>query len=347
MIVLRSLLGFALCLLVISGHAACLDRDRLTGVNLVGAEFRPTQLPGQYGKDYIYPLRENLAFFALAGAGLIRLPVRWERVQPEPGGPLDAAELARIAQVLSWARQLDLCLLLDLHNFGKYRDRVVGSEALTEAMLLDVWVKLATLLGDPDYLMIGLMNEPAAVAPELWPGIAQRSLLGLRESGVSNFVLLSSACWSGAHEFLKPFAGESSAQRFAAFRDPLDRYAIELHQYADADYSGRASSCISADRLRATLQQAEEWAVAWQQRLFLGEFGVADSPECMAALSALLEGMKNRAWLGWSYWAAGRWLGRYPYALPMSDAARDEREALLKTFFSARNIILDESYGFQ
>ena len=38
----------------------------------------------------------------------------WERLQPVPGGPLDADELARVRQALTYARQAGLRVILDL-----------------------------------------------------------------------------------------------------------------------------------------------------------------------------------------------------------------------------------------
>ena len=64
------------------------------GVNLSGAEFGETHLPGVFDRDFTYNSEASFRYFASRGLTLIRVPIRWERIQPQPGGPLDAAQLA-------------------------------------------------------------------------------------------------------------------------------------------------------------------------------------------------------------------------------------------------------------
>ena len=58
--------------------AASCDQDvALKGVNLAGAEFNGSKLPGVLYKDYIYPNDAEFDYFASIGANVIRLPFRW------------------------------------------------------------------------------------------------------------------------------------------------------------------------------------------------------------------------------------------------------------------------------
>ena len=52
-----------------------------TGVNISGGEFNDQSLPGEYARDYIYPEPATVAYFATKGMNIIRVPVRWERLQ--------------------------------------------------------------------------------------------------------------------------------------------------------------------------------------------------------------------------------------------------------------------------
>src|SRR5690348_874190 len=51
------------------------------GVNLPTAAFGSETVPGTYGKDYIYPQPSTVDYFADKGMNIVRLPVRWERLQ--------------------------------------------------------------------------------------------------------------------------------------------------------------------------------------------------------------------------------------------------------------------------
>ncbi len=65
----------------------------MRGVNLAGAEFGEDNLPGVYGRDYTYNSEATFRYFAAKGLNLIRLCLRWERLQPLLLGPLDAENL--------------------------------------------------------------------------------------------------------------------------------------------------------------------------------------------------------------------------------------------------------------
>ena len=63
------------------------------GVNLAGAEFG--KVPGTYATDYTYPAPASIDYFSQLGFNLIRVPFRWERLQPtlESDPPLPAADV--------------------------------------------------------------------------------------------------------------------------------------------------------------------------------------------------------------------------------------------------------------
>src|SRR5262249_32852499 len=69
------------------------------GVSLAGAEFGADgggfsqRSLGVLGRDYTYQSERTVAYFCEQGLGLLRLPVRWERLQPRLGEALDEKEL--------------------------------------------------------------------------------------------------------------------------------------------------------------------------------------------------------------------------------------------------------------
>jgi endoglucanase len=315
-------------------QAGCLDKS-LKGVNLSGAEFAAERLPGVLGTDYAYPERADLAYFKSTGMNLIRLPFRWERVQHSLQGPLDTAELAQIARVLGWARELDLCVLLDLHNFGTYRSQKIGSEAVPAAAFEDVWGRLAAAFPDANSTALGLMNEPAAMAVPQWIALAQSTVLSLRREGATHWLMVGSGRWSGAHEWDKRFDGLSASEAFWSFHDPQKRFVVELHQYADANYSGTGSECIAPERLKKIMHTLALWSQANQVRFFMGEFGVADAAPCLADLRVLLQAMQDsRVWLGWSYWSAGARWGAYPFSIHPGRGPEAAQLGVLREFLT-------------
>ena len=312
--------------------AGCLDKTRLTGVNLAGAEFNTKKLPGVVFKDYIYPNSKEITYIAAQGANIIRLPFRWERLQPSLGGSFDAAELKRIQTVVAQAQQNDVCVLLDVHNYAKYYADPINTPQAQEAFV-QLWVRLAEQLDNPDYVALGLMNEPAHIPLATWAALAKRTLAALRAAGSTHLVMVGGGSWNGLHSWFHEHDGLSNAEAFAGLKDPLKRSVIEVHQYADTYYSGMAQDCYPPDHFNARFERIGQWAQENGLTLFLGEFGMAATEGCMETLERFLQLMKGNEWKGWSYWAAGSWWGTYPFALNTNADTPSPQWAPLKNQF--------------
>jgi endoglucanase len=232
-----------------------------------------------------------------------------------------------------WASGLGLCLILDIHNYGKYRGAAIGAQTVPMSALADLWVRLHGEFGDPGVYAYGLMNEPAGVPVKSWTQVAQSTVMALRAAGATNLILVGTGRWSGAHELFKQFDATTADGEFSGFQDPLDRLVIELHQYADSDYSGRGSDCIDPAKLRQILDRAAQWSRAHSRKVFLGEFGVAANSPCLATLDSALKAMTDSsAWKGWTYWSAGRWWGSYAYSVQPNNGADTAQMAVLRKY---------------
>ncbi|MEN2785593.1 glycoside hydrolase family 5 protein [Sphingomonas qilianensis] len=280
---------------------------RYAGVNLASGSFGTKALPGIYGHDYIYPNARDAAPFLAAGMTAIRLPFRWERVQPALGRPLDPAEMRRLdaaVMALSGFRMI----ILDLHNYAGYRGTKLGTPQFPGSALEDVWRQLAARYRSNPRIAFGMMNEPTGIDALAWRQIAESTLLAIRDTGARNLVLIPGTRWTGAHSWAK--GTPSNAEALTGVRDPINNIAFEMHQYLDPNSSGTGATCVSAEAAAARLRVATAWLRAQKARGFLGEFGSPATPECHVALDALLTTMDNSddVWLGWTYWAAGaRW----------------------------------------
>lgn len=337
----RVALGITLALAALNSVAGCLDQGRLTGVNLAGAEFNARQLPGVVFKDYTYPSNAELDFIASQGANIIRLPFLWERLQPTANGPFNQAELGYLRLTVKNANAKGLCVLLDVHNYAKYYSYKLGDTLPDGTKVTDAfiafWLALATEFPDPGNVAFGLMNEPATISLVDWAAIAKQTLAALRAAGVTNLVFVSGGRWSGVHDW---FAGlqNSNATEFDDLQDPLERTIIEVHQYTDSDYSGTHTTttgkgCRAAAEFDLKFERISAWAKTHGQTLFLGEFGVPGSSECLLTLTRFLELMTDDPWHGWSYWSAGSWWGNYPLALSGPNQPTAPQWGPLKTFF--------------
>jgi endoglucanase len=316
------------------------------GVSLAGAEFgshRPefsNRNPGIHERDYIYPGERTIAYFAQRGLGLLRLPFRWERLQPEPGESLDAAELQRLRQVLHLAAEHNAQVILDVHNYARYQmvvagqprsvviDELIGGERpVPRSALADLWRRLAAEFADHRAVAgFGLMNEPHDLGNSDWKIISQDTVSAIRSVDKNVTIFVAGDGWSNAHRF-----EEVNGPR-AWIDDPAGRTVYEAHCYFDDDATGQYRRSHAAeladdpqlhDRGANRLSPFVDWCQRNQVPGFLGEFGIpGHDTGWHTVLSRTLAALR-RAEMPGCYWAAGEWWHDYPLSLqPSKDFAQ-------------------------
>jgi endoglucanase len=303
---------------------------RYFGVNLASGEFAPEKVPGVHGRDYVYPTKATAAPFAEKGMNSIRLPFRWERIQPVMNGPLDEEEMqlldASLADLSGFQQ-----VILDVHNYAIYHGKPISPHDQTAAALPDLWRRLALRYKDRPNIAFGLMNEPFKTSASDWRKIADATTTAIRQTGARNLVLVPGTLWTGGHSWLN--GGESSnAAAMTGFRDPGNNFVFEIHQYLDEDSSGTKGGCVSRTIGRERLQGVTRWLREQRARAILGEFGVDRSETCLAALDDLLLFLRENGdvWIGWNYWAGGDWWGDYPKSVQPVNGQERPQGAVLR-----------------
>jgi endoglucanase len=308
------------------------------GVNLAGAEFghdKPgfcAEERGAFGKDWTHPTEGTIAYFARHGLRLLRVPFRWERLQPRLGHELDPHELARLRKTLDLARGYGSRVLLDAHNYGRYAlkvgdaartcridEELGGRVPVSRAHFGDLWRRVAQAFARHEALEgYGLMNEPHEMGDADWKVISNEGVRALREVDASHPVYVAGEHWSSSWKWT-----EANGAR-AWIDDPAGKVVYEAHCYFDADGSGTYPRSFEAelaadpdllDRGVARLADFAGWCARNRVRGFLGEYGVPRddarwhevAERFLARLDAL--GMDSCAW------AAGEWWGSYPLSL--------------------------------
>lgn len=284
----------------------------MIGINLSGAEFGSQS---RYGKDYIYPSLTDLQFYAERGVELVRLPIKWERMQAAPGGALNPAELAHLQQFLADADSLGMKVIVDLHNYGRYAGNVVGSAELPSSVFADFWQKMAGAIGkSPALLGYDLMNEPHDMnGGTSWKQSAQTAVDAIRAVDMDHKIYVEGTNWAGAKSW-------TLANNDLVINDPAAKIVYEAHVYFDNDGSGtydqsydgeRAYAAIGADRIK----NFTDWLSAHNAEGFIGEFAVPSSdPRWLTVLDNFLTALDELGMDG-AYWGAGPWFGNYPLGL--------------------------------
>lgn len=294
----------ALGLLTPATDARAVD---LVGVNLAGAEF-----DGQA----FWPNAGEMAYFRSKGMNHIRLPFKWERLQPTLGQPFNATYLANLRSVVAAANAEGLQVILDPHNYARFNGAVVGSGGLSNAQFAEFWTRLATEFRDNPQLIFGLMNEPNSMSTEAWLSAANAAIAAIRATGAQQLILVPGNAWTGAHSWAQDWYGTPNGEVMGGIVDSANHFAYELHQYFDGDFSGLSPNC-SAGVGQAQLSIVTAWLRARGKRGYLGEFAGGNNAACRSAIESALSYLhaNDDVWLGWGWWAAGPQWGEYIFTL--------------------------------
>src|SRR5262245_21468335 len=312
----------------------------LIGVNLAGAEFGPpynnngqptgAPNPGVFGTNYTYPTHAEIDYYAAKGMSVVRLPFLWGRIQPTQLGQLDAAELGRLDDVVSYATGKGLKIEIEAHDYGFGFGSLIGSAQTPNASFADLWGKLAGHLKTNPDVIFGLMNEPHVQSAADWLVSANAAIAAIRSAGAMQEILVPGTGWDGGWSWTSADTNNATVMGPGVV-DPGHNFAFEVHQYLDFDSSGThpgvVSPTIGVERLTAITQ----WAEANHQRLFLGEIGVDQQATSLEALGNTLTYIKQHTdvWSGVTYWAGGPWWGDYMFSIEPQNGADKPQMGIL------------------
>ena len=303
-----------------SSQAARSSDMPMFGVNLAGAEFG--EIGGAYDKHYIYPNANELTYFNGKGLNLIRLPFKWERLQPHLFQPFDTVELSRIRTFMDHAAARNMRVILDVHNYGKFNGNTIGTTSVPHSAFKNLWTRLATEFKDhPALHAYGLMNEPIGMNGH-WPRAAQAGMDGVRAVDMKSMVTIAGDVYSSAH------AWRQNNENLNVI-DPANNHRYEAHTYFDNDSSGlykadyvteKGNPDIGVNRLRPFV----EWLHEKGKKGYIGEYGIpGDDPRWLTVLDNAMAFMQEHCLEG-TYWAAGPWWGS-AYKLSVEPNAAGDR----------------------
>lgn len=289
------------------------------GVSLCGAEFGTNNLPGTYNTDYIYPDKNEIAYFARKGVTVMQLPIRWERIQKSLNGPLDVTELNRIKGFIADCASYGVVVVLNMHNFARYKinnvEYIIGSNTVPVASFRDVWTKIAAALKSYENIYaLDIMNEPNNMMGFSWFNAAQEAINGIREVNKGVYVMVEGESYSNAANW--GFVNDGLKN----LRDASNKIIYNAHCYFDDDYSGKYEKSYDESNIKPTtgvdyVRPFVEWLKANHKKGFVGEFGVPNNDVRWLPVLDNFLGYLSSNGISGSYWAAGPWWKNYPLSL--------------------------------
>jgi len=294
------------------------------GVNLASAEFGEGNMPGEYGKHYTYPTVEELDYFKGKGLMLVRLPLKWERMQPELGGDLNREELERLKEFVGEAEKREIAVILDLHNYGRRfvngEKYIIGTGELTVGYFASFWKKLADEMKSfTNIYGHGLMNEPYDLdASTPWFQMAQAAIDSIREVDTDRTIIIGGDDWSSAERWLQ------KSDTLKHLNDPSGNLMFEAHLYFDKDASGSYKKSYDEEECTPTkgierVTPFVNWLKENGFRGMIGEYGVPDDDERWLETTDIFLSFLQQNGVNATYWAAGPWWGKYKLSIEPKD----------------------------
>ena len=224
-----------------------------------------------------------------AGFNIIRIPVSWEsHLGPEPDYIIHKAWLDRVNEVVDYAIDNELYVILNLHHeewhFPSY-DNLDKSEAI----LIKVWTQIADRFKDYDeHLIFEGMNEPRMKnTPQEWTGGNPEAWDVINQLNHSFIETIRNSSGNNKlrHLMIPPYAASSDPKTWKDLIVPEDdKVIVSIHAYTPYNFAlnikGTAKwSPESANDTRdidSLMDNLYNSFVSKGQPVILGEFGAID-----------------------------------------------------------------------
>ena len=326
------------------------------GVNLSGGDATGNgNVPGTLGTDYIYPNDAQLAYYQSKGIKLIRLPVKWKRLQDNLGDPLNETRMQQIDAVINLARPRGIQIILDLHDYNEYSiagvKHLVGSTAVPKSYLTHLWGMVADRYKNETAIYgYDIMNEPKGSAT-VWADTAQLTINAIRQYDTQHWILVEGVNYSRAWGWVK----DGNAAALVGTTDPSNKLIFSAHSYWDEGGSGQYVDDYAEDNRYPEVgvnhvKPFVEWCNANGFNGLVGEYGIPWNDGYVAEWNTVLTNFLNylRANnISGTYWAGGRWTGGYNITCEPSSNFTVDRPvmAILQDFANnpSSEIIVDNS----
>jgi hypothetical protein len=216
--------------------------------------------------DWNNPPAREVYFDLYRGAGfdLVRVPVRWDmHTSYNEPYQVDQAWMNRVEQVVDWALERDLFVIINAHHDNWIKDNY--GNALYRARFDSIWSQIAIRFKDkPEKLMFEILNEPHGLTRSQNDELHARVLSIIRRTNPTRIVVIQGNEWGGAQELIDMAV-------------PEDDYLIgSFHTYDPWPFGLEGTGPFGPSEIRALDEKfasVRAWSDQHEIPVLLGEFG--------------------------------------------------------------------------
>lgn len=277
------------------------ERNPLACVNLGNALDAPRE--GQWG----YRIeKRDIEAIAAAGFSTVRLPVRWSAYAGfEPPYPIDEPFLQRVDEVVGWALESDLEVVLNVHHYVEFhkdpaahRDRLVG-----------LWAAIAPHYSDwPDGLIFEVLNEPRGrQVADLWDDIQTEAIEEIRKTNPDRRIVFGGPSWNSLESLEETPRPDADGPLIGTFHyyEPFE-FTHQNAPFIRQDLPSRGwGAPEEREEIEAVAARTEAVSERLDAPILLGEFGVylpGTDPDARWAWYAAVREAAEQAGATWCVW---------------------------------------------
>jgi endoglucanase len=294
------------------------------GVNMSNALEAPRE--GDWGliiqEEYFELVRQ-------AGFDFVRLPVTWNghALDYEPY-TIDPLFFFRVDQVLGWAIERDLNIIIELHSYPEIMSNPWGQKE----RFLAIWRQLAERYQNyPPNLIFELLNEPhGEIHAAMWNDYVRETLAVIRQTNPTREVVIGSVNWS-THDWVSTLDVPDDPNIIVTFHyySPFEfthqgaEWVVNSNPWLGTTWEGAEQQ---KDEIAHHFESVADWARRHNVRILLGEFGAYSKADTDSRVrwTEFVRTEAGRHGFAWAYWEFGAGFGVY------DPSARVWRENLLK-----------------
>ncbi|KAH8669867.1 glycoside hydrolase superfamily [Ilyonectria robusta] len=213
------------------------------------------------------------------GFNVFRLPTSWQYIVNSVLGDLDANNFGYYDKLMQACLGTGAYCMIDLHNFARFDDGIIGQGGPSNEVYADLWTQLAHKYAKEDRVIFGLMNEPHDLDINLWADSCQAAVTAIRKAGAKDqMILLPGTNFASAETFVST----GSADALGAVSNPdgsKDGLYLDLHKYLDENNSGTFTQCTT-DNV-AGFTTIATWLRKNKRKAMISESGASMDPSCM------------------------------------------------------------------
>lgn len=309
-----------------------------------GVKYRGFNLSGgEFDTGFNLPFPIDALYFTKKGANVLRIPFKWEYIQPDLSKEIDfqSGNAKKLRELVETFTKAHIYVILDMHNFLRYpvenfHGPVIGedSHATTEKFAA-AWGSFAKQFKNNPYVFFDLMNEPLSDPPLILKNY-NAAISYIRAAGFQNLLLLEGSDWSKMSTWIDKNAKDFVAENI---HDPNNNYALNIHQYLDHE-GGSTENCFPAQNVLTDIHFDTFilWVKSQKIPVFLTELGGANNSNCADAIHTVLNAVEKNpdqnhsgGFIGWAGWMGGHATAGFLLNLA-PDASGNEKIQMTKGF---------------